>query len=384
MDAEALVAAAAEAAGHDDFGAPGWREGLERYLDALAAEAQLNDLGRVALEVQIVGALTNRLRVVDWWTGHPELAAERIDRPLIVLGLPRTGTTLLSELLHRDPANRSLMRWEATRCVPPPIAAEMLTDSRIQEERASSGGMDALNPEFKAIHYEAPDGPTECVTLLAQDFKSLLWSVITHVPSYNRWLVDCDQTSAYAYHHSVLALLQSRAPGRWALKTPHHSLALDAVVAQYPDARLVVTHRDPVAVVASACSLARSLSGTFSDADRTEAIVEEWTAMAETIVDRLMAYRARHGDDRFVDVAYDDLVRDPAGTVARVYERFGEELSPDAEAAMRTYVLEHPRGEHGTHSYRLEELGLDAAALDERFSTYQQRFAIQPEVPRTR
>jgi hypothetical protein len=282
----------------------------------------------------------------------------------------------VSELLHRDPANRSLMRWEAGSSVPPPRAAEMATDPRVEEARESAGTMDALNPDFKAMHFEAPDGPTECVAVLAQDFKSLLWSVITHVPSYDAWLLECDQTSAYAYHHAVLSLLQSEAPGRWSLKTPHHCLALDALVARYPDARFLMTHRDPVTVMASVCSLARSLSGTFTEADHLDSITRTWTRTALTLVERVMTWRDEHGDERFVDIAYDELVRDPVAVVAAAYEHHGEQLSAQAEANMRRYVAEHPKGEHGRHEYRLEALGLDPGELGELFEPYRRRFEI--------
>jgi hypothetical protein len=377
MDAARLVDGACEAAGLDDFGAGGWREGLDRFVAAVEAEAQLSEIGEIAIGAQITTNLTNRLRVTAWLSEHPEVLEARIERPIIVLGLPRTGTTLLSELLHRDPANRSLMRWEAMDCVPPPQANAMTTDPRIDATRESAAGMDALNPGFKAIHYEAPDGPTEDVAVLSQDFKSQLWSVVANVGAYDEWLLSCDQRSAYDYHRSVLALLQSSAPGRWSLKTPHHCLALDEVVAHYPDARLVMTHRDPVTVVASVCSLVRSLSGTFSDADHSAAINDRWTHMTEVMVDRVIDWREANGEDRFVDVGYGELVTDPVAALTRVYEHFDEELSPGAESAMRQYMTEHPVGEHGRHSYRLEELGLDAGAIDDRFTRYRERFDLE-------
>ena len=384
MDADTLVANARastglESFGLESFGPDTYREGLDRYVEALEREAELTELGEIAIEAQILASLVNRLRVTEWLAQHPAARDAPVERPLVVLGLPRTGTTLLSELLHRDPANRSLMRWEAGDCVPPPRAATFATDPRIDAARAAGEAMDALNPAFKAIHYEAPDGPTECVTLLAQDFKSLLWETIANVPSYGDWLFECDFTSAYEYHRGALSLLQSGAPGRWALKTPQHSLALDALVAQYPDARLVMTHRDPVTVVGSVCSLARVLSGTFSDADHGDSINARWTAVAEEIVTRVMEWRDRHGDERFVDVAYGDLVADPVGTVGSIYEHFGEDLSAQAEASMRRYVGEHPRGEHGSHQYDLDVLGLDRQELVTRFARYRERFGILEE-----
>lgn len=377
MDTQRILEAAHDQTGLDDLGSDSYREGLDQYVWSATEEARLNDLGLAAIEAQVTTNLVNRLRVTDWITRNPSVLDRPVERPLIVLGLPRTGTTLISELFHRDPRNRSLMRWEAQDPVPPPDGTHFDDDPRIETARASAKMMEQLNPGFGAIHYEAPDGPTECVAVLSQDFKSLLWECVANVPTYGEWLLTCDQSSAYEHHRRVLQLLQSNAPGRWALKTPHHCLALDAVVAQYPDARLVMTHRDPVTVVASLCSLIRSLTGTFTDVDHGTYINAHWPAVAGTIVDRVMAWRDAHGDVRFHDVAYDALVDDPVGTVRRIYGHFGDELGPDAEAAMRAYAAKNPQGMRGRHSYALEELGLDGGALEERFAAYRSRFGIR-------
>lgn len=374
MDAARLVDDACEQTGLDDFGADGWREGLEVYVASVNEDAALSEIGELAISAQLSTNLTNRLQVVAWLAEHPEATAAPIERPIIVLGMPRTGTTLISELLHHDPANRSLLRWEALACVPSPKASEMSTDPRIEAARQAGEAMDTMNPGFKAIHYEAPDGATEDVAVFSQDFKSQLWSVVANAPAYDEWLLACDQTTAYDYHRSVLQLLQSSAPGRWSLKTPQHCLALDQVASHYPDARLVMTHRDPVTVVASACSLVCSLSGTFTDVDHTAAICERWTAIVEEMITRVMDWRDRFGDDRFVDLTYGEITTDPVAALARVYERFDEELSPAAQAAMRRYMREHPAGEHGKHRYDLDELGLDAGAIEERFARYRERF----------
>jgi hypothetical protein len=226
------------------------------------------------------------------------------------------------------------------------------------------------------MHYEAPDGPTECVTLLAQDYKSLLWETVANVPSYGEWLLadDRDHTSAYEYHRAALQLLQSEAPGRWSLKTPHHSIAIDALMATYPDACLVMTHRDPVTVTASTCSLVRSLSGTFSDADHHAYINERFPLIFEVAMTRVADFRDRRPEVPVCDVGYDDLVRDPVGTVAGIYATFGEQLSPEAEHAMASYAGANPKGTHGAHAYDADELGLDAGALRERFEPYLSRY----------
>ena len=373
---ETLIERACTEAGLDDFGASSYREGLDVLVGSLEGEAALNEVGVAALEAQVTTNLVNRLRVTDWLARHPSILARPVERPLIVLGMPRTGTTLLSYLLDCDPANRSLLRWEALASVPPPTAATLRTDPRVDAARDGQAMLDALNPQFGAIHYEAPDGPTECVAVFSQDFKSLLWETVANVPTYGAWLAGADLASAYAYHERVLQLLQSDAPGRWTLKSPAHCFGLDALVARYPDARLVMTHRDPVAVVASVCSLVRSLSGMFSDADHGAYIAAHWTDVVADAVDRVRAFRRRDGDERFLDVRYDDFVADPIAVVRRIYTRFGDALDDDAAGRMEAYVAANPQGVHGRHRYALEDLGLDRASLEARFTGYCADFGV--------
>jgi hypothetical protein len=239
--------------------------------------------------------------------------------------------------------------------------------------------LDALNPGFHAIHHEEPDGPTECVTLLAQDFKSLLWETLANVPSYSAWLLAVDQTSAYEYHRLALQVLQSRAPGRWTLKSPHHSIALDALVATYPDAKLLMTHRDPVAVTASVCSLVRSLGGTFSDADHRAYIASHWPAVMEETLRRTAAFRAAHPEIHVVDLTYRELLADPVAAIGRACDELGQPLSPEAEARMAAYAAANPQGRHGRHTYDLADFGLDHGALAERFAWYPGAFGLDPD-----
>jgi hypothetical protein len=379
VEVEELEAAAVAATGLDDFGDPTYRDGLGILVASLDTEARLSEIGVAALTNQIQTALANRLRVIDWRRRHPEVAREVVASPLVVVGMPRTGTTLLSNLLACDPGRRALRRFEANDCIPPPEAATFAEDPRIEATRAASTMLDALNPGFKAIHHEPAEGPTECVTLLAQHFTSLLWETVANVPAYGEWLLAADEEPAYRYHHHVLQVLQSRAPGRWSLKTPHHGLALDALFARYPDARVVVTHRDPVPVIASLCSLVRSLSGTFSDADHTAYIAAHWPHVAETIVTRIDATRDRRGDEQFLDVHYPDLLRDPLAVVRNIYAWEGTELTPVAEVAMRAYLADNAQGKFGRHAYSLDEFGLRPDAVRERFAVYTARYDLERE-----
>ncbi|MEE8507798.1 MAG: sulfotransferase [Myxococcota bacterium] len=381
--AQKLIDAARRETGREDFGADAWRDGLEVILDSAAREAELNPIGREILRGWIHRRLVNRLRVIDWVAEHPEVRRERIEKPLVILGMLRTGTTILCELLACDPANRPLMKWEGLDCCPPPRAESFRSDPRIRAMVDEMENTYKAVPRLKAIHFEPGDGPTECVALLGQAFRSQDWLGLFHVPSYVSWYHACDMEPAYAYHRLALQLLQSRAPGRWSLKAPGHMLALDALFAVYPDARLIVTHRDPVKTVASSASLSfTSRPDSLSTVELGDYFGPLWLRINATMVDRMMEFRARHAAkdaERFLDLHYGDLAKDPIESVRRIYDHFGETLTPDAETAMRAHLDAHPKGHHGVHHYSLEAVGLAPEQVRERFSEYCARFDVPPE-----
>jgi hypothetical protein len=372
-----FLAQARSETGLDDFGNDDFLEGLAVYCESAFSEAQLNDVGVLAVQGVIVANLANRLRVVDWVARHPDVVDERVDAPLIVIGMFRAGTTYLSNLLDQDGSNRALLRWEAGDSVPPPTLATFRSGPRVDAARVNADVIEHLNPKMAVIHHEEADGPTECIAVMSQDFKSLSWEAIANVPTYGRWLRDVDQRSAYEYHRLVLQVLQSGGVrGRWTLKSPHHAVALDALTAVYPDARLVLLHRDPVVLCASVCSLIHTLSGTFSDADHRRYIAEHWTAMLEMSIERLDAFRAAHPERPILDVQYDDLLRAPVETVASIYEAVGDALTQEARAAITSYVDGKGKGRLGVHRYDLAEFGLDEAEVAERFASYVARYDI--------
>ncbi|HEV3353256.1 MAG TPA: sulfotransferase [Acidimicrobiales bacterium] len=378
--ADQLVDEACRQTGLEDFGGDSFREGLAIYCDSLDREAQLNEIGSMAVPGTIVAALSNRLRVVDWAGRHPSVASERIDAPLIVIGMFRAGTTFLSNLLDQDAGNRALLLWESADSVPPASAADHRAGPRIDAAREQGGMLEQLNPRMRAVHHEEADGPTECIAVMSQDFKSLSWEAIANVPAYGSWLFQTDQRSAYEYHRLVLQVLQSGGVrGRWTLKSPHHAIALDALTAVYPDARLVLLHRDPVVLCASVCSLISTLSSTFSDADHRAYIAAHWTAMLEESIRRIDAFRRAHPEHRILDVHYADLVQEPLATVDAIYSAFGDRLDDRAMAAMTTYVDANPKGKFGVHGYDLGQFGLDGDELGERFAEYVARHDIPTE-----
>ena len=386
MDHEQLIAEARALTGLDDFGSDSFREGLSVYWASVNSEAQLNELGATAIRANVASSLANRLRIVDWARQHPDVADERIAAPLVVIGMFRAGTTFLSCLLEQDSGNRALLRWEAGDSVPPPTPRNFREGPRVEAARLGNDMLEQINPRIRAIHHEEPDGPTECISVMSQDFKSLSWEAISNVPTYGEWLLKVDQRSAYEYHRLALQVLQNGGVrGRWTLKSPHHALNLEALTAVYPDARLVLLHRDPVVLCASVCSLINTLSGTFTDADHRAYIAEHWVAMLEESIRRIDAFRSTHPEHPVVDVQYDDLVRDPVRTVESIYSASGhtadDPLGASARDAMTAYVAAHPKDGMGVHGYDLTEFGLDAAQLAERFSGYVDRYRVPSNRP---
>jgi hypothetical protein len=377
------MSAAVEAAGSDDFGPDSFVEGLTVLCESVGEQAKLNDIGRFALEQNIISGLANRLRIHDWLNRNPAIRDDPIDAPLVVIGLFRAGTTFLSQLLDQDPANRALLRWEAGDSVPPPSPETYRAGPRVDAANEAIDMLESLNPQMKVVHHEDADGPTECITLLGQDFKSLTWEAMANVPDYSRWLLAADYGSAYAYHRRVLQVLQSGGRrGIWTLKSPNHAIALPALTAEYPDARLVLLHRDPAVLCASACSLISTLTGTFSDADHTAYIAKHWTELLATSIDRIEAFRRAHPEREIVDVHYADLVGDPIGTVEKIYTACGRDLDERGRAAVTACVRANPKGRFGTHGYRLEDYGLQADEIRERFADYIARYDVSPEAGR--
>jgi hypothetical protein len=368
-----LLDEAARQAGLDDFGDPTFQEGLTRLIDSAAAQADLNPTGWELLTTECRQALANRLRITGWRHAHPELADSPVRADFIV-GLPRTGTTALSQLLAQDRGNRSLRGWEAVDSVPPPTAATYQDDPRFAAYRNAPHPAYARNPGIRAMHYDAPDDPVEDTILLAQHFSAV--SVMYRVPDYNEWVADTDLTSAYEFHHQVLQLLQSGYPGRWILKSAGHSFGLEALRAIYPDARFVMIHRDPVTVTASMLSLASSVLAVFSDSSHASYIADYWPKALATMADRIVAFRKQHDDAAFFDVRYEDFVADPVGVVKRLYVFLGRELTPSAEQCMRSFAAGRPTGRFGRHVYQLSDFGVNPVQLEGRFREYSSWFAL--------
>jgi hypothetical protein len=376
-----LVTRACERAGLDDFGEDTWRDGLRLLVDTCESAPGVNPGGRDFVYGQFVDALWNRLRVIDYVKRHPEVSHERIERPLVVLGLPRTGTSLASYLLDQDPLRRSLLTWEAEDSVPPSTPDTLRTDPRCLKKKAE---LDVLAEGLKAanipmVHWDEADGPTECLFVQNQDFKAYLWEAFMPSAAYAEWLLHTDLSSAYAYERTVLQVLQSRAPGTWSLKMPSHAVHIETLLATFPDARIVWAHRDPFKSTASFLRLnylSRAVLGADIDID---VIVLNVLGQLKEHIARPLATRRRIGDDRFFDLHYAELMRDPIAVMRSLYRWAGDELTDSTERAMRDWLDSHPQDRFGVAPYSLEGSGVTRSDLEPVFAEYLSVFDIELE-----
>jgi Sulfotransferase family len=378
---DALLTRACERAALDDFGDNSWREGLHLLVDTVESALGVNAGGRAYVYGQFVDALWNRLRIVGYIKRHPEVSEERVERPLVILGLPRTGTSLASYLLDQDPQRRSLLTWEAENSVPPSSPDTLRTDPRCLKKKAD---LDVLAEGLKAanipmVHWDDADGPTECVFVQGQDFKSYLWEAFMPTGAYADWLLQTDMTSAYAYERSVLQMLQSRAPGTWSLKMPSHAVHIEALLATFPDVRIVWAHRDPFKSTASFLRL-NYLSRAVLGADvKVDEVVPNVLRQLQAHIARPLLTRQRIGDDRFFDLHYTALIRDPIGVMRVLYHWAGDELTPSTEHAMLDWLQRNPQDRFGVQPYSLDGSGVTRADLEPVFAEYLSTFNIELE-----
>jgi hypothetical protein len=375
MDAGALVDGAVASTGLDDFGDGAWRDGLDVFCDALNREANLNEIGVAVHEGRISHLLAERLRIVDWHQRHPEIGAQAIRRPAIVVGLPRTGTTALAHLLAADPDSRALRTWEAAAPTPPPETATEMTDPRIAATQAGIDMSHQLMPGLPRLYFATATSPSESLDLTGMSFRAFQAEGQAHVPSYEAFLLSCDMTGAYQFQRKAHQLLQWRCPPtRWAWKNPPDLFSLPAVRAVFPDATFIWTHRDPFAAMASVCSLIAVVRMFCTDEIDRLGLGPRQTDLWAEATDRGLAAREQLGDDAFADVWMDDLVGDPMRTMHQLYERLGWPLTARAERGMRDWLAGNPQHGRGGHDPSPAEFGLDAAAVGERFASYRRRF----------
>ncbi len=378
-----MITAARAATGMDDFGTDGWIDGLRVFLAALEDEADLHLLGRIMARDEIVRALVNRLEVHATLGRNPEILDEPIDAPVLVVGTGRSGTSILHELLAQDPAHRVARTWELLHPCPPPERATYTTDPRIAAADQEYTFWHLVAPEYRTMHENGGDVPNEDPLIDQLQFASDHFMGSYPVPSYARWLARADLGPVFRAHRRFLQLLQWRCPGdRWVLKSPSYLGKLPHFFAEYPDAYVILTHRDPLKVLPSLVSIMATLRWMHSDTVDVDAVVKTAVNGTAIAMDYVMRWRADGTvpDDRIIDVRFDDLVGDPIVTLRGIYERIGAPLSIDTEQRMRAYLDARPRERHGRHDYEFADTGLDRAETRARFAAYQAEYGVTSEL----
>jgi hypothetical protein len=382
LDLEALMGEAQQRAdGLQDLGSGPFIENLKRLLASLESEARLNPIGRIIAKERILGHTVNRLNYVNDRKRFPEISKQEIVRPVFIIGMPRTGTTILHDILAQDPANRAPLTWEAMFPSPPPETASFDTDPRIEACAATFPDIDALIPGFKAMHPMGALLTQECVTMMGETMCTPLFHNQFRVPSYEDWVdQEADFGDVYDFHLQQLQHLQSRhMRDRWVLKTGAHMWGLEHLLATYPDARIVFTHRDPVDSMTSYASLTALVRTMGSDeVDRVE-IAQDWTARLRRVIEHALEVReARdYPDAIFYDMKFSDFVGDQFSAVQKIYESFDLPMNEKAATRMRAFIDDNPQGKHGAHQYTPEEFGVDPIKVRREFQTYIERFGLQ-------
>ncbi len=383
LDPEKLMRQASVDTGLDDFGSDYFREPLQRLCTSLEQDAELTALGRNIARSDILRLMRNRLQFVEFFKQHPEVAEQDINSPIFILGMPRTGTTSLHELMALDKQFRVPLSWETCYPFPPPRRETYETDPRIAQVNAELGQVDKLVPNFKHMHPMGAELPQECVAIFSHDFASMIFDVQFRVDQYQQWLIHEDMAEVFKNHRKWLQLLQWQCPGdTWVLKSPQYLWNIDDMLREYPDARVVQTHRDPIKVAMSIGSLTATMRGLGSNNADVKVSSRSYADLLDFGTQKTMSARERGllGSDRVFDVQFADFRKDTLGTVERIYSHFGLALAPEARGRMESFLDKGKESErHGQHNYTLADSGLDLETERKRFARYQQAYDIPSE-----
>lgn len=370
-----LMADAMEATGLSDFGPGDFRQGLGVLLDSLERDGDFSPETDATVAAKLHSWLVNRLEVEAWYVSHPEIEDLPVRGPVDVMGLPRTGTTALGNMLSLDPQFRSLRMWEQRKPCPPPTSGGEATDPR---RLAYADEVDALPADLKAMHLYEVDATVEDSDVLGMAFHGQQMTLPVY--TYQAWWRAADSTQAFHYHRRIAKLLQSqRPPNLWLFKAPHHKFHLEAVVAGYPDVKFVMTHRDPGKVVPSYSSIVSAILPPAAGERDVKRLGNEICNHLREGMENCIGARARIGEDCFLDVHHREFLADSIGTAKRVYGFLGLELTPSVEQTMRDWHTANRTGAHGAHKYTAEQFGLTTAQVRSDYDFYIRHFDVDIE-----
>jgi hypothetical protein len=387
FEVDDLVAEATRRTGGlDDLGEGPFLEPMALFVESLEREAQLNEVGRLIARERVLLHTVNRLGYVNDRQRFPGIADERIVAPVFIIGFPRTGTTILHDILAQDPDSRAPLTWETMFPSPPPEAATASSDPRIARCAATMPTRQTeteRDRQFRAMHPMGATLSQECVTMMGETMCTPLFHNQFRVPTYEDWVDhDADWSHVYAFHERQLQHLQWRnRRDRWVLKTGAHMWGLEHLLRTYPDARVVFTHRDPVKSVTSYASLTTLVRSAGSDeVDRFE-VAQDWTARLKRVIDHVMAVRSSLSYPRaiFYDMYFPDFVADQFAVVSDIYTALGLPMTDEAAGRMKAFIADNPKGKHGLHLYTPEEYGIDPAVVRRDFRAYIEQHDLAPE-----
>lgn len=379
LEPDAVREAAVAQTGLHDFGDPDFSEPLEILCRSLRAEAGLSRAGIVMATGQVIGHLRTRLRTEDLLRRHPEILDVPIERPIVVAGLPRSGTTHLHNLLSADTALRSLPYWESLEPIPAPDdpPGEAGVEARMERTRTALEFTNGVMPHFKAMHEMTAEHSHEEVQLMTPIFSTCLFESQWRIPEYAEWYAASDQRPAYAYLKKMLQILQWQRGGtRWVLKSPSHLEQFGPLIEEFPDATVILTHRDPVTVTASFATMVSYASRTSVEHPDPIAIGKHWAARTQQFLMAAVRDRDVLPADQSMDVLFRDFMADEMAVVEQIYALAEQPMPAASRAALQSYLDGHGRGRHGTVRYDLATVGLDLAERRAALRPYSERFNV--------
>ena len=381
LSPESVLGAATAQAGLSDFGPDEFREPLDALCRAMDTEADLSPMGKLSQFSQLTAFAVNRLRIEQYIKDHPDALEVPVDRPIVIAGLPRTGTTHLHNLISADPALRSLPWWESLEPVPPAEEAGT-AEGRIQRAKDGLAIMHMAMPHYDRMHEMTWDHVHEEIHLLAISFSTMLFDCSAVMPSWRAYYKDHDQTPHYQYLKRILKVLAHQRPPRkrWVLKSPQHLEQIAPLMNVFGDATVVFTHRDPVSITASfatmICYSARMSATHPVDAP---AIGRWWAKLIEDMLRSCTDDRGLVPPEQSLDVLFHEFMADDVAMVERIYKLADQPFTPDVRAAMDAYMADHPRGRHGRVIYDLADFAMDPGERRAALSFYTDRFAVELE-----
>ena len=376
INANEILDQAKSETGLSDLGEPLFFEGLNRLVDSINNEASLNEIGIQAQPIRIQGLLSNRLRFEEDLKRFPEILDQEIIAPIVIVGLPRTGSTMTHRLLASDPNHTAMLWWEGR--YPALLPGEKRGDieARMKLGKAEVDAVVAASPEALDIHPWDHKGADEEILLLEHNFLSTVPESFMALPSYSEWIEEQDHTLAYEDLKKFIQYLQWQNPGRekkrWVLKSPHHLGFIDKMISVFPDAKIIQTHRDPIKTVPSFCSMCANLFEPLTTNFDKVFIGKHWSNKLTRALNHCMNISEQHPDN-FLDLEFLNMIKDPIDEMKKIYEFIGESFGEKTEVAMEAWREEN-KHEMGAHKYSLEEYDLTESQINNNFAKYQQKY----------